>query len=162
MSRLEVHQPLQAGLAAALLAWAFIRISSEMVEGDTRTFDMAMLRAAQSLRVAHPWLADVMRDPSGLGSTTVLTLFTLIAAWYLAVAQARMIAVLVMAAVTTGSLGVTLLKSTFGRPRPDEGFAELFVAGMSFPSGHATLSAIVFLTIAALLASTRTRSDERT
>ena len=33
---------------------------------------------------------------------------------------------------------------------------------MSFPSGHATISAIVFLTVAALLANTRIRAVERT
>jgi undecaprenyl-diphosphatase len=33
---------------------------------------------------------------------------------------------------------------------------------MSFPSGHATIAAIVFLTIAALIASTRTRASEQT
>jgi len=162
MSRLASYRPLLAGLAAALLAWVFIRIGSEMAEGDTRTFDMAILRAAQSLRVAHPWLADVMRDLSGLGSTTVLILFTAVTAGYLAVVRARLIALLVVAAVITGSLGVTLLKAAFGRPRPGDDFAAFVAPGMSFPSGHATLSAIVFLTVAALLASTRTRAIERT
>jgi undecaprenyl-diphosphatase len=64
-------------------------------------------------------------------------------------------------AVGTGSIGVSLLKTYFGRPRPDARFAELVVSGMSFPSGHAANSTIVFLTIAALLASNRTRVIER-
>jgi undecaprenyl-diphosphatase len=33
--------------------------------------------------------------------------------------------------------------------------------GLSFPSGHAGISAIVFLTLGALLASTRSRAVER-
>ncbi len=145
-----------------MLTWAFIQISTEMVEGDTRAFDMAILRAAQSLRSGHPWMAEVMRDLSGLGSTTVLTLFVVVAVGYLAVVRARLTALLVLAAVITGSVGVSLLKTQFGRPRPDAGFAELVASGMSFPSGHATLSAIVFLTVAALLADTRTRAIEGT
>lgn len=74
LSRPAVYRPLIAGLVAALLTWGFIQISSEMIEGDTRAFDMTILRAAQSLRISHPWVAEVMRDLSGLGSTTVLTL----------------------------------------------------------------------------------------
>ncbi len=162
LSRPAVYRPLIAGLVAALLVWVFIQISSEMVEGDTRAFDMTILRAAQSLRIGHPWVSEVMRDLSGLGSTTVLTLFTAVAVGYLAVVRARLTALLVVAAVITGSVSVSLLKAQFGRSRPDASFAELVAPGMSFPSGHATISAIVFLTVAALLASTRTRAIERT
>jgi undecaprenyl-diphosphatase len=143
------------------LIWAFIQISSGMIEGDTRAFDLAMLHAAQSFRVSHTWVSEVMRDLSGLGSTVVLTLFTLVAVGYLAVVRARMIALLVAAAVITGAVCVSLLKAQFGRPRPSAEFAELLASGMSFPSGHATNSAIVFLTIAALIASTRTRANEQ-
>jgi undecaprenyl-diphosphatase len=161
MSRLETYRPFLAGLAAALFVWTFIQISSEMVEGDTRAFDLAILRAAQSFRAGHTWVAEVMRDLSGLGSTAVLTLFTAVAVGYLAVIRARLIALLVMAAVITGSMGVSLLKSQFGRPRPGAEFAELLAPGMSFPSGHATISAIVFLTVAALIANTRSRAVEK-
>ena len=162
LSRLETYWPLLAGLVTALLIWAFIQISSEMVEGDTHAFDVATLRAAQNFRVGHTWVAEVMRDLSGLGSTAVLTLFTVIAVGYLAVVRARLMAVLVAAAVITGSVGVSVLKGQFGRPRPGAEFAELVAPGLSFPSGHATISAIVFLTIAALIASTRTRAGEQT
>jgi undecaprenyl-diphosphatase len=133
-----------------------------MVEGDTHAFDVAVLRAAQNFRVGHAWVAEAMRDLSGLGSTAVLTLFTVVAVGYLAVVRARPIALLMAAAVITGSVGVSLLKAQFGRPRPGLDFAELIAPGMSFPSGHATISAIVFLTIAALIASTRTRAGEQT
>ncbi len=159
---LATHRPLFAALTAALLTWAFIQISIEMSAGDTRGFDMAVFHAARALRTGHPWVAEVMRDLSGLGSTTVLALVTVIAVGYLAVVRARLTALLVVAAVVTGSVGVSLLKAQFDRPRPDADFAVLVVPGMSFPSGHATISAIVFLTVAALLASTRTRALERT
>jgi undecaprenyl-diphosphatase len=156
-----LFQPLIAGLLVVLLAWAFIGISGEMVEGDTGAFDMAILRAAQSLRTCHPWVAEVMRDLSGLGSTAVLTLFTIITLGYLVVVGERATALLVAAAVIAGSVGVNLLKVQFGRPRPDPAFAELLAPGLSFPSGHAAMSAIVFLTLGALLASTRSRAVEQ-
>ena len=162
VSRPATHRPLLAALAAALFVWAFIQISIEMVEGDVRGFDSSVMSAAQSMRVAHPWLADVMRDLSGLGSTSVLTLFTVAASGYLAVTGARHKALLVVSAVILGTAAVSLLKTQFGRVRPPADFAQTVAAGMSFPSGHASMSAIVFLTVAALLAGTRTRALEQT
>ncbi len=156
-----LFRPLLTGLAAALLVWAFIAISSEMVEGDTRAVDMAILQAAQSLRAGHPWVPEVMRDLSGLGSTAVLTLFTLVTLGYLVVVRSWPTALLVAVAVIAGSVGVTLLKAQFARPRPGPDFAELLAPGMSFPSGHAAMSAIVFPTLGALLASTRSRAVEQ-
>lgn len=132
-----------------------------MVEGDTRAFDMQILRAAQSLRSAQPWVADVMRDLSGLGSTAVLTLFTTMTVGYLALVSARTTALIVASAVITGSVGVSGLKAGFGRLWSAANFAELVAPGLSFPSGHASVSAIVFLTPGALLASTRSRALER-
>jgi undecaprenyl-diphosphatase len=161
MSRLATHRLQLAGLAVALSAWAFFQLSSEMLEGDTRAFDMSMPSAAQSLRSGHPWVAEAMRDLSGLGSTTMLTLVTIAAVGYLMVVRARVTALLVGAAVITGSVAVSLLKAQFGRPRPGAELATLVAPTMSFPSGHAALSAIVFLTVAALLAHTRIRAIER-
>jgi undecaprenyl-diphosphatase len=106
-------------------------------------------------------VAEVMRDLSGLGSTAVLTLFTAVTVCYLALVSARATALLVAAAVITGSVGVSWLKAWFGRLRPAADFAELLAPGLSFPSGHAGVSAIVFLTLGALLASTRSRAIER-
>jgi len=154
-------RPLMAGLVVVLSIWAFIGISGEMAEGDTGVVDMAILRAAQSLRTGHPWVAGVMRDLSGLGSTAVLTLFTIITVGYLVVVRAPATALLVAAAVVAGSVAIDLLKAGFGRPRPDRTFAELLAPGMSFPSGHAAMSAIVFLTLGALLAGTRGRAREQ-
>jgi undecaprenyl-diphosphatase len=150
-----------AALAAALLAWIFIVVGSEMSEGETLAFDMAILRAMQTLRHGHPWVAAIMRDLSGLGSTFVMTLCTTITAGYLVLVSARRMAGLVTIAILSGAVGISLLKATFARVRPDVAFAELVAPGMSFPSGHAGMSAIVFLTLGALLASTRRRAVER-
>ena len=50
-----------------------------------------------------------------------------------------------------GAILSTALKALFDRPRPDlPAVAKVFTA--SFPSGHATVSAVVFLTIGVLLA----------
>lgn len=44
-----------------------------MAEGDTGAVDLAILRAMQDVREGHPWVAAVMCNLSGLGSTAVLT-----------------------------------------------------------------------------------------
>ena len=46
-------------------------------------------------------------------------------------------------------------------PEADAALAEFSVPSLSFPSGHASMAAIVFLTLGALLASTRTSRIER-
>jgi len=143
------------GFAVTILAFAFAKLGSEVAEGDTRIFDMALLARAQSFRAAYPWLAEVMRDLSGLGSTAVLSLFTVATVGYLSLVHARITAFLVATSVISGTVLVSVFKAAFGRLRPDAAYAELVVSGLSFPSGHASMSAIVFLTIGTLIASTR-------
>lgn len=149
------------GLVAALLILAFALLASEMLEGDTHAFDMGLLQAAQALRAAHPLMSEVMRDFSGLGSTAVMTLLTTITVVYLGLVSTRTSAGLVATSVISGSICVSAFKAAFGRARPDTAYAELIATGLSFPSGHATMSALVFLTLGTLVASTRTLWVER-
>lgn len=72
---------------------------------------------------------------------------------YLLMTQERAAALWVAAAVGGGVLPSNLLKFTFERPRPDLVPHVAHVFTTSFPSGHATLSAITYLTMGALLAS---------
>ena len=154
-------KPMTIGLVAAVLALTFAYIGNEAVEGETRRFDLYLVYSAQALRLAHPWLAEVMRDFSGLGSTAILTLFTVTTVCYLALFRRRVTALLVTASIVSGSLLVGIFKASFSRLRPDVSLAEISVTGMSFPSGHASMSTIVFLTVGALIASTRSRANER-
>src|SRR3546814_6865146 len=59
---------------------------------------------------------------------------------------------LVVAATALGSLAVDLAKQLVARPRPQVIDHLVEVSSMSFPSGHSANSAIVYLTIATLLA----------
>ena len=146
---------------AALMGFLFLKLGSEVVEGETQGFDQALLQLAHGWRERLPWLAPVLRDITGLGSTVVLTLLTVGTVVYLALFAARRMALLVAVSVTSGILLVSWLKAGFDRARPDITWAELAVAGMSFPSGHTSMSAIVFLTVGALIAATRRRTSER-
>ncbi len=161
----EGYQPLIKSLAivftTSVLAFAFVKLGSEVIEGDTRIFDLQLQQHVQLLRAGHPSLAEVMRDLSGLGSTVVLTLLTVATVGYLVLLSRRSTAFIVAVSVIFGTVLVSFFKAAFGRLRPDAAYAELAASGWSFPSGHATMSAIVFLTIGAVLASTRNRRAER-
>ena len=148
-------------LVAVLSTLAFVLLAGEVVEGDTRAFDVLLLHEAQALQAAHPQWFEAMRDFSGLGSTVVLTLLTATTVGYLALVSLRTSALLVAASTLSGALCVRAFKLAFGRARPDTAYAELVTTTLSFPSGHATMSAVVFLTLGALVANTRTRWVER-
>lgn len=165
LNRLARHQPLLlpllSGLLAVLLALGFVTIAGFMLAGDTHGLDMLLLRAAQAWRAEHPWLSEVMRDITAFGSTAGLTLVTTVTVFYLLLVGRRGSGWLVAASVLSGTLVMSLLKIAFNRARPDPAFAELVVSGMSFPSGHSSMSALVYLTGGTLLAASHSRWAER-
>jgi len=147
---------LLAGMAAiAGLFFLFVKTWAEVAEGDTRAIDAAILL---SLRVAgHPavpigpaWLTQSMVEISSLGGTTVLGMLVFSASGYLVIKGARTRALMLPAATLSGAGAIFLLKNVFGRPRPELVDHLVVAQSMSFPSGHAANSALVYLTIAAL------------
>ena len=64
-------------LIAIALGIFFAYFSSEVAEGDSQALDLFVVQYAKELRIHHLWLAEVLRDLSGLGSTVVLSLLTL-------------------------------------------------------------------------------------
>ena len=139
--------------AFAMLALSgFAALAIEMREAETTRWDMAALHLAQQWRAAHPLVEAVMRELSSLGSTPVMTLFTVLAAGYLCTVGRPARAVAVSLAMISAALAVTALKMGFGRARPDPAFAALVQEGLSFPSGHTSMSAVFYLTMGVLLA----------
>ena len=104
------------------------------------------------------WLEEAARDVTSLGSFVVLGLIVIVTVSYLWLHGKRTTAAFVAFAVISGTVLSNILKEVFDRPRPDvEAATRVFTA--SFPSGHATLSAVVFLTLGVLLAEST--SDNR-
>jgi undecaprenyl-diphosphatase len=139
-----------AAAGVLLLVWAGLGIAA--LHGLTRPFDEALLHGARALRTAQPWLAETMRDFSGLGSFAVLSTCTLIVAGGLTLAQRRSSAVLLVLSMLAARATLDALKAAFGRLRPEPAFAYLHQDGLAYPSIHAGMSAMVFLSIGALLA----------
>lgn len=160
-SRLE--RGLLVGLALAATAfWAFVELADEVLEGGTRAFDEALLLAFRSAAdPADPWgpgwLEVMMRDFTALGGTAVLILFTAAAIGYLLLDGKRHAALAVFVAVAGGQLLSTLLKLGFDRPRPDLVPHAVTVYTAAFPSGHAMMAAVTYLTLGAMLARVQAR-----
>jgi undecaprenyl-diphosphatase len=91
-------------------------------------------------------------DITSLGGTTVVTLITLAVLGYLIMDGKRAVALLVLLSVAGGAGLSSLLKLGFERPRPDLVAHLVDERTLSFPSGHAMVSAVIYLTLGALLA----------
>lgn len=136
--------------------WVFVEVADEVLEGNTRALDEAIILAMRERDdPADPrgpqWLEEVGRDVTALGGVAVLTLLTLASAGYLLLLQKRHAAVLLLITVVGGqALGLSL-KHFFHRPRPDLVSHESLVYTASFPSGHSMMAAVTYLTLAAML-----------
>ena len=148
--------PFIAFLTPAVLVLAFFKIASEMQEGETDAMDRAALAALRTPGDPHDplgprWFDTAMRDITSLGSTSVLTLLTLAAVGFLLVMGRRGAALAVALSISGGTLVSFLLKSAFERTRPAFIADGVSIDTFSFPSGHAMLSAVTYLTLGALL-----------
>lgn len=138
-------------------AWLFIEVADEVREGETQRFDDWALRALRTPGDLHDpigpaWLEEAGRDVTALGGVTVLVLVTGGVLGFLLLTRRRAEALLVLVSTGGGlALGVAL-KRLFDRPRPELVPHLSHVYTSSFPSGHAMMSAVVYLTLGALLA----------
>jgi len=151
-------------LAIACLLFMFGLVAQIVVEGKSFALDRRIILAFRdhgnpSAPLGPAWVQEAARDLTSLGSIIVLVIIVLAIAGYLFLARKQAAAWLMLVAVLGGIALSDLLKFAFGRPRPDFISPGARVFTTSFPSGHATLSAITYLTIAALLA--RTQSSPR-
>jgi undecaprenyl-diphosphatase len=148
---------LASSLVITALTLVFGVIAEEAMEGDTNAFDRRGLLLFRSTAnpaqlLGPPWLAEGLRDLSSLGSVVVLSLIVTTVLGYLALTRNRIAFVSILGAVLTGQVLSTGLKDLFERARPDliPGAPHVFTT--SFPSGHATLSAVTYLTLGAMMA----------
>jgi len=155
--RLNEIGPLLSLSACGFFAWAFVELADGVLEGETHAFDSTILLALRNPQdLADPlgpgWLEEAARDITGLGGYAILSLLTIATLCYLLMVGKRATALLVLVAIVGGTLLSTGLKLGFERPRPDLVPHATQVYTASFPSGHAMLSAITYLTLGALLA----------
>lgn len=161
--RLELRVVLVVLIVAGAL-WAFGVLAGEVMEGETLAFDRAVLLALRDpANPANPlgpmWLREMVRDLTALGGIAVLTLLTCGVLAFMALRRLWGAAGLLLASVLGGMLVSTVLKAAFERARPELVPHGSYVTSASFPSGHAMMSAVVYLTLGVLLA--RVEPDRR-
>jgi undecaprenyl-diphosphatase len=136
--------------------WGFVTLADVVLEGRTQGFDEWAVRTLRQpddpqKPVGPEWMAEVARDLTALGGVAVLLLVTLGVAGFLFLNRKLAAMAFVLAAVASGLLVGSLLKAAFDRPRPEVVPYLSLVYTSSFPSGHSMMSAVVYLTLGALL-----------
>ena len=142
--------------AIAVLLASFGLIAREVTGGRLTRLDryvtLVLRNSDNPPRPVGPaWIQEAARDITSLGSIIVVVITPAAVAGYLFLTHKPGVAWLMLLAVASGIAVNNLLKLVFARHRPDVVVPAARVFTTSFPSGHATLSAIAYLTIGALL-----------
>ena len=158
---------LEAGALVALAlgaggVFAFLRLASYVQSGELHDIDERLLLVLRtpgdpSDPLGPPWFEELVRDFTALGGFGVLTLVTLAVTGYLIAAGRRRTSFVLLVAVAGGMATSLVLKTLFDRARPDLVPHGMHVLTQSFPSGHAMLAAVTYLTLGAMLARVESR-----
>jgi undecaprenyl-diphosphatase len=156
LARHELVRVLMVALLVVVGIWGFVELAGDVIKRDTKAFDRWLLDALR-----HPedpawprgprWLVEVGRDMTALGSSIVLALVTAAVVGYLLLQRKYGAMWFVVITTTGGGLLSYALKELFARERPSP-VPCIWVSSPSFPSGHAMLSAVVYLALGILLA----------
>jgi undecaprenyl-diphosphatase len=151
-------------LIIVMIAAAFVALASVVSTGGTLAIDRLLIAglrdpADSSLSIGPRWFRSLMLSMTAWGNIASLAVLTVIIAGYLLVVRKAATAAFLVSAVAGGELVSGLLKAMFNRSRPDVVAHLVEVQTTSFPSGHAMNSAVVFLTLGALLS--RVHSQQR-
>lgn len=147
--------------AAGVLAFGLL--VDEILEGDTRWLDHAIIEALAFDAAGRPrgpdWLVVAARDATALGGYTLITLAVIAACVFLALHERAAPIVLLAASLVGGLVANRLMKAFFERPRPELPQPLLDTSATSLPSAHAMLAAIAYLTLGMLVAQAQPRRD---
>jgi undecaprenyl-diphosphatase len=150
----------------SILGMLFLWLWSEIAAGHLAKIDNSILlafRSSTNLKILSgpDWLPDILRTITILGDSKFLIVLVILVAAYLVARRTYYFALVLLASSVSGMMIVALLKDRFSRPRPE--FVEHLATqySMSFPSGHAANSAVVYLTMAMLFNQIRPESRTR-
>jgi membrane-associated phospholipid phosphatase len=137
-------------LAAGAVGWVFLELllqvttGSPLVGTDTRTLNLvATLRT--------PQLDQAMYLLTYLGSAQTIVALAALAVVIALLADRRQDALLLVLALVAATVFFEIVKTLVGRPRPPLEDARIVQSGFSFPSGHSTIAAVFYGTVAYLL-----------
>lgn len=141
---------------SAMGLYVFFEIADEVSENEVGRFDDALLlmfrdATDRSVPMGPEWLKETMIEITAMGGIPLLIIIVCAVTGFLLVSRQYGPAIFTFVSILTGTVASHLLKLAYDRPRPD--LVEQFVTvhTPSFPSGHATMSAVVYLTLAVLI-----------
>ncbi len=157
---------LAALVVAAAGVLAFIEIADDMTEPDGRLVDESVLNWLRPTANPHdplgpPWVEHAMLELTSFGGVANLIFIAAVAMIYLLIQKRAASALLVALSLGGGVALSETLKDFFARDRPPEVYRAIETVNASFPSGHAMLSTVVYLTLGAMLAQAMPRKRLR-
>jgi undecaprenyl-diphosphatase len=153
-------------LAFSLAVWVFAELVDDAVEGDYLETERTIMLAFRqpdnpAVGLGGPWMLNVVRDITALGSVAVLVLLVGLVIGLLLLKGRRRTACFILIATVGGTVIGSAVKTLLARPRPDIVPHLMEVTSLSFPSGHSMMSSVVYLTLGALLGQTMARRREK-
>jgi undecaprenyl-diphosphatase len=144
------------GLGGCILVMAFLALAGEVMEGETLAFDRKIVLAFRkaddpATPIGPAWITSVLLDLTALGGPVILGLVVMAVIGFLVLQTRYWTAFFVFLTAASGEVVSFAMKGVFSRARPTvvPHLRETF--STSFPSGHAMQSAIIYLTLGAML-----------
>ena len=135
---------------AGVVAWFFTELLIQVASGSPITgADHRIINLVATLRT--PGLDRAMLLVTFLGNGQTIIVVAVVALLVTLFARRYQYTVLIILSIVGSSLFFYLIKVLAGRPRPMLEEARIVQGGFSFPSGHATVSATLYGTLAYLL-----------
>jgi len=143
----------------------FVGLAGAIGSPLVQSFDESLIRALRTDDAAQSprwpaWFQEVARDYTALGGYAVLSTLTFLVWAFLRLEGRRQRARFAVVVTILGYLMSMLLKELINRPRPDIVPHLSHVDGIgkeSFPSGHSTMSTVVYVTLALMLSELSAR-----
>jgi undecaprenyl-diphosphatase len=127
-------------IGAGLALLAFAAVADEMSEGELRPLDLWAIRAVQPYH--SPGMDTAAKSLSNLLEWPYIAVILAVFVTYLLVKRRFAVAAVSVGVVHATWAVVDTLKLLFSRPRPVHSLVHAL--GYSFPSGHASLSMVVY------------------
>lgn len=136
-------------IIAAFAALIFVWLAYEVVSGQTVAFDNSIREAVHLF--ATPVLTRVMLTLTFIGTTGFIALVGAPFIWWLIKNKHLRDAIWLIAVQIGANLLLQILQFAFHRARPEPFFGLAKPDSYSFPSGHALLSTVFYLSLAILM-----------
>ena len=141
--------PLLVGMALIAIGLAVLLAGAFATSRYPFAFDRAIIVGLRQWG-GPSWLPKAAADITALGGGVVLTVVVAVVVGFLLMQQLWLTAAATAMACLTGGWAVDLVKGQVLRARPELVSHLVDASGYSLPSGHATSSAVAYLTLAAL------------